>query len=162
MLAEGDTGLSTDSLAEHSVQDVVESFLFEEELGPVGLESLNAGLFSSFCGISVSSLVLISFFFLFLLIVASISSCSLLAISAVARSDLLLLDEDDTLRVSTDVASLHDGDNDLLLVDLLVKARVLEDLSPVEVVSILLGLAEAEHLLVHLLVGSEHADQFPN
>jgi len=48
-----------------------------------------------------------------------------------------------------------------LFVDLAVEALVLEHLRPVDAV-ISRGLVEAEDLLVHLLVGSEHAHKVPD
>ena len=65
--------------------------------------------------------------FLFL-VTASLANFS----CRVIGSDHLLLDKHDALALITCLAGFHDRDNDLLLVNLLVKTRVLEDLGPVD------------------------------
>lgn len=75
--------------------------------------------------------------------------------------NLLFLDKHDAFQV-TSVAGFHDSHNDFLLVDLFVETGILEDALPADHATVGLGLAQAEHLLVHLLVGCKHPHEAPH
>ena len=80
---------------------------------------------------------------------------------AILRRHERLGDKDDSLRELLYLASLHDRDNDLLLVDLLEKTRVLEHGRPIYTIGTL-AIAEAQYFIVHGLVRCKHSDQVPN
>lgn len=134
MLVESHGGSDAHCGAQERIQNVVPSVLLKELLSPVSLKAL--GLNVDLCNGRVLSRLK---FALFLLIDAGLLVGDP---RSVVRGDLLFLDEDDTLVGITSAACLHDGHNNLLLVDLLVEALVFKDLGPVDA-NILLGLAQA-------------------
>ena len=112
-------------LGEEVRKNEVETLLLEELRSPVCFELLIPLIlrFRISCVLSGRWGARSLFF-----IIASLANFSRCAVG----SDDLLLDEHDALALVTCLARLHDGDDDLLLVDLLVQTGVFEDLRPVD------------------------------
>ena len=103
------------------IENERETFVFEELLSPVGFQCSLAFLSGR------RSLSGVLGFLLFVFLLARLTSKR-----GRCNTELLLFDKHDSLVITASLARLHDGNDDLLLVDLLEQAGVLEDARPVD------------------------------